>query len=184
LIRVIQNINSKKIKLSTIKGFNLVNLIYQNGSKVHSDNISIVYISMDKLSKIYNFELSNRYKKNQIEYLSVVQQELQQVVQQEPQEESPLTNLNNEDITTHLYYGTISSKKNNKKAACRNRIKRLLREGLAELLKNKDNYVIYNDLFILMTSRHKIKKQSELNLADVLQDFKVLFDKLDKKLKN
>jgi len=176
LIRVIQNINSKKIKLSTIKGFNLVNLIYQNGSKVHSDNISIVYISMDKLGKIYNFELSNRYKKNQIEYLSVVQQE--------PQEESPLTNLNNEDITTHLYYGTISSKKNNKKAACRNRIKRLLREGLAELLKNKDNYVIYNDLFILMTSRHKIKKQSELNLADVLQDFKVLFDKLDKKLKN
>lgn len=176
MIRVIQNINSKKIKLSTIKGFNLVNLIYQNGSKVHSDNISIVYISMDKLGKIYNFELSNRYKKNQIEYLSVVQQE--------PQEESPLTNLNNEDITTHLYYGTISSKKNNKKAACRNRIKRLLREGLAELLKNKDNYVIYNDLFILMTSRHKIKKQSELNLADVLQDFKVLFDKLDKKLKN
>lgn len=176
MIRVIQNINSKKIKLSTIKGFNLVNLIYQNGSKVHSDNISIVYISMDKLGKIYNFELSNRYKKNQIEYLSVVQQE--------PQEESPLTNLNNEDITTHLYYGTISSKKNNKKAACRNRIKRLLREGLAESLKNKDNYVIYNDLFILMTSRHKIKKQSELNLADVLQDFKVLFDKLDKKLKN
>lgn len=161
MIRVIQNINNKKIRLSTIKGFNLINLIYQNGSKLHSDNLSIIYISMEKLSKVYNFELSNRYKLNQSE-----------------------NQLNLNEIITNLYYATITSKKNNKKAVCRNRIKRLIREGLAELLKNKENYLIYNDLFIVITSRHKIKKQSELALNDILKDLNILFDKLDRKIIN
>lgn len=153
--REIKNINNQKIKLSTIKGFNLVNLIYQNGSKVHSDNISMVYISMEKLGKIYNFELANKYVAN---------------------------HYNNIESTIHLYFATIVSKKNNKKAVCRNRIKRLLREGLVDSLKNKEQTEIYNDMFILFTSRHKIKRQSEINLNDILSDFKILFEKLDKKL--
>lgn len=115
----------------------------------------MVYISMEKLGKIYNFELANKYVAN---------------------------HYNNIESTIHLYFATIVSKKNNKKAVCRNRIKRLLREGLVDSLKNKEQTEIYNDMFILFTSRHKIKRQSEINLNDILSDFKILFEKLDKKL--
>lgn len=161
--RSVTNIHSVKINLISIKGFEAFARIYQNAKKFHSDNISIAYVKPENALLINN-KLSTKLVS------------------------SNLDSTNPENINSaNLYFGVTISKKNCKKAVVRNRIKRLLREALAQFfiqnntLHTSDNSKginLLNNAHIVFSARYKLTTPSLIHLQDIQPEINYLLRKI------
>jgi ribonuclease P protein component len=114
-----------QIKISSIKGFEVVSQVFKEGKSFKSKNFVVV------LSKLY-------------------------------------------DANNQIEFAVIASKKRNKKAVTRNRIKRLLRQSLNNYLKAKQEINSYRILLIANTS---IDMPSKVNLQIFEEEIYPLLDK-------
>ncbi len=80
-----------------------------------------------------------------------------------------------EDNSDDLFLGVSTSKKNSKKAVCRNRVKRLLRESIREINKEKDSLIYFKNIILIW--QVPLDKPSLLNYNDVYSEVKGLLNR-------
>ena len=161
MIRAIKYNDNFKLNLKSIKGFEAFSRIYQNARKFHAENISIAYIKPEKVKKV-NFNL-----------------EVPVIVD--------FVNFNTDNILKiDVYFGVTIAKKNCKKAVVRNRIKRLLREAVAQYFlqsesTNKDINTLYNkfhNAHFVLSARYKLTSPSQIHLKDIQPEVTYLINQI------
>lgn len=156
----IENINRTDgltVKLKSIKGFDAFTRIYLNAKKIHSQNISLAYTNPNKALLINrNLNLTKTHNIN------------------------INNNLNN---NINIYFGVTIGKKNTKKAVCRNRVKRLLRQAIF-IFFTQTNFpeekirLKLDNSHLVFSARYKLSMPSQLHLQDIQPEVDFLLNKL------
>jgi len=80
-----------------------------------------------------------------------------------------------EDSSDDLFLGVSTSKRNSKKAVCRNRVKRLLRESIREINKETGSLIYFKNIILIW--QVPLDKPSLLNYNEVLNEVKGLLSR-------